>query len=376
MSDGDTDALLRNLDPRTMEEDLRMYEENTHRPTAGVRQLIDESGPHVPQPPEFHSPPRDVRSHAVLSGVVGGDEDHYSLPPPTGSESMVHEHLGTAAPERAPAVPNTFAELFQSISANQGGSVRFASEPRPTPHPQAVDSTYHERRELLGKIDDMRLLGFSMPTVTELNGLSVEDLRSEVRRRTMSNDTNTLVNSACSVICGVAKWLELGNSLAGGVLPLQGYAASVEEATKTPRFRFAIYQVILKMGGRISAGPFMEIAIVMLFPIVQAVVAKTVVYFSRGRIPLTAQGVHNGMAFATSELVEGLRPDVNDGGGVMDGVAEEAEESEESDTEENPFGSPLPSPRVAPSPSVRGVAPPPTAPMRRPMRRPGYVVPG
>lgn len=333
-----TDVLIAQIDPRTIDSDLATFERETRQPIQGVREVVQEIPRHMPQPteawPEYYSPsPRQdgLRQEPDLQLPHGSPGDNYALPDTMGADDMIHTHYGQPPAKDA----QSFAELFHSISANKGASVRFASDPRPTPQAIPVDSSYHEREELLAKIDDLRILGFGVPQMQDLRSMTVEDLRSVVRRRTMSNDTHTLVNSVCSVICGFAKWLELGNSLCGGVLPLQGYAAEVVAATKTQRFRLAIYQVIHKLGGRITAGPWMEIAIVLLFPIVQAVVSKAVVYFSRGRIPLSAQGVYNNMSAATAELTEAVRRNPNDGGGVIDDpMPEEEEESEYEEEEE------------------------------------------
>jgi hypothetical protein len=389
MSGVGTDTLIGQLDPNTFERDLQFYEENTHQPVRGVRKIVEEElphhhGRHVPQPDTAWDPAEfeGMRPSNPNNEIHHEEEQHhheqqhyYETPPTTNSQSMVNAHLNKSHHATNPHPPEqTFTDMFHAISSNRGASVRFASDPRPTPQAQPVDATYHERQELLAKVDDLRLMGFSVPSAQEIRSMPSEDLRSVIRRRTMTNDTHTLVNSACTVFCGVSKWVELINSLAGGVIPLPNYARDVDTAAKTPRFRLAIYQIILKLGGRVSAGPWMEIVIVMFFPVLQAVISKLVVYFSRGRIPLNAQNLYNGMSMATSRLTESIRPDVNDGGGVVE-VSEEEEEEEDEEEEEETVEVPIVEQQVENMPTER--SPNNSYLSRPPIRRPGgYIVPG
>lgn len=342
MSDAGTATLVGRLDPDTADDDFGMFENLAHAPQTDVREFYrravaagqqrrEGSAVSIPAAPASEIASEDAysRQHVPEPAAAWGGDSAASIPagapppalaPVTSADEMVQR----VAARRQP-IPRTYLDVFRRVSSNRGAGQhgRYASEPAPHPTAAATDPSYAERRELLCKIDQLRNMGFTMPTIEELRHASAEDLSSEVRRRTSSVDTMTTVDSIIAMINSAAKWLQLMNSVVGSPLPLETYAEDVARETKTPRFKYAIFQLVLRYKGTSSSGPWREILIVLLLPIVQALVAKVVVFASRGRIPLDrgmiSSGLRNLTNLATGRF-RGNNPDpnagANDGGGV------------------------------------------------------------
>jgi hypothetical protein len=343
MSDAGTATLIGRLDPDTADDDFVMFENLARAPQTDVRdfyrravaagaQRREGSAVSIPAAPVSEPASEEeeysaAASHQPEPAVAWGADSIASrpadAPPPalTAAVTSAEEMVQRATQRQAGgggAIPQSYLDVFRRVSANRGAGQhgRFASEPRPAA--VAADPSYAERRELLCKIDTLRNMGFAMPTIEELRHASAEDLSSEVRRRTSSVDTMTTVDSIIAMIDSAAKWLQLMNSVIGSPLPLETYAEDVSRETKTPRFKYAIYQLVLRYKGTSSSGPWREILIVLLLPIIQALVAKVVVFASRGRIPLDrgmiASGLRNLTNLATGRTPRDGGP--NDGGGV------------------------------------------------------------
>jgi hypothetical protein len=377
MNEG-TSTLIRQIDPRTFDEDLETFERETHQSAHGVREVVNQ---HRPEPmmawPEAYSPVRDDARLSPQSNEQSpsprqdnGYEEDYRMPTTMNADEMFEKHHAPNTP-MSQEQHHSFVDLFRSISANKGASVEFASDPRPTPRSEPVDASFFEREELLAKIADLRMLGFDMPPNDQLRSMTTEDLRSIIRRRTKSNETHTTLNALCDVICAAAKWIQLGNSKLGGLISIPTYAQDVEDASKTPRFRLAIYQLVLKLNGKFSPGPLMEIGFVLFFPLIQGIILRIISHFSGGRLSANPNGLNSTMSMLTKPLSNLVRRDKNDGGGI-DGIEnyddEEDEDDDDDEEEEAAAATVLP---VQDPPTNTGLG----GRIARPvLRRPGYIV--
>ena len=172
----------------------------------------------------------------------------------------------------------SYVERFRSICRNDlhdaapsGGGY--------APH---RDPDYAEKRELISKLDEMRSLGFNIPPLDYR--MPIEDLQSELSRRTVSMGTVATVDTAISYICAGASILEQLNNQAGPFLPMEGYAKSVEKGTATPRFKYALYQLVLRHQGRSGSSPYTIVAMVLLMPLLEAFIIKAIQWLAKGRI--------------------------------------------------------------------------------------------
>lgn len=331
------ETIVAGMDPATAESDFALFEACANQQQTAAREAYRQAL----RPPSVAESVGDGgwRFSAIANG---GEAPVVSPAPPSVAASSVASSAATSrGPDVLPAaemlqqyaqrrqqhempaeaaptaqVPTSYAAMFRQMCANRGGGHRvgrYATDPSPAPVPK-VDPTYHERRELAAKIDDLRSLGFCMPSAEELRSATLEDLQSEVKRRTTSVSTLSTVQSVISMVVSAAKWIELMNSVMGGMLPLENYAKQVEESSKTPRFKYAIYQLVLRYSKNRGSGPWREILIVLFLPVLQACAANVVVHLSKGRIPLSRSSISNGLGaffgFATKR-------DQSDGGGVF-----------------------------------------------------------
>jgi hypothetical protein len=199
----------------------------------------------------------------------------------------------------------------------------------PTP-PMRVSS---EKRELMIKLDEMRQLGFNIPEIDPRTA-TLEDLQTEVSRRTVGMSTVATVDQYIGWINTGATMLEAFNSHMGPFLPLNNYAAQIEKATKKPRFKYALYQLILRYQGRGGLGPWKEILLVLLLPILNAFAVKAIIYFSKGRVPLNPSMVSGGVTMGLNKLFGRSAAKDKDGGGVFNEVDSAASSSDDSSSEE------------------------------------------
>ena len=155
------------------------------------------------------------------------------------------------------------------------------------------DPDYSEKRELLVKLDEMRSLGFNVPRFDLC--MPLEDLQSELARRTVSQGTVSTVETMIGWICTAASIIETVNSMAGPFLPMENYSQQVKEGTSTPRFKYAMYQLVLRWSGRNSGSPWRVILLVLLMPLVQGVLIKACQWLAKGRLPIQPSQISSGV---------------------------------------------------------------------------------
>lgn len=172
----------------------------------------------------------------------------------------------------------------QKFSAGQSGSGGYR------PH---NDPNYAEKRELIIKLDELRTMGFNVPQFDMC--MPVEDLQSELARRTVSMGTVSTVDTVIGWINAAANIIETINNMAGPFLPMDNYAKSVEEGTSTPRFKYAMYQLVLRWHGRSGSSPWREVLMVLLMPLVQGVLIKVVQWLAKGRVPFPPSTISAGV---------------------------------------------------------------------------------
>lgn len=196
----------------------------------------------------------------------------------------------------------------------------------PTP-PMRVSS---EKRELMIRLDEMRQLGFNIPEI-DARTATLEDLQTEVSRRTVGMSTVATVEQYIGWINTGATMLEAFNSHMGPFLPLSNYAAQIERNTKKPRFKYNLYQLVLRYQGRGGLGPWKEILLVLLLPILNALAVKAIIYFSKGRVPLNPSMVSSGVNMGLNKLFGRSAKKDADGGGVFNGTDSEGAQSSSED---------------------------------------------
>lgn len=155
------------------------------------------------------------------------------------------------------------------------------------------DADYAEKRELLIKLDEMRTLGFNVPKFDMC--MPIEDLQSELSRRTVSMGTVATVDTVIGWINAAANILETINNMAGPFLPMENYAKNVKEGTSTPRFKYAMYQLVLRWQGRGGNSPWREILMVLLMPLIQGILIKVVQWLAKGRLPFQPATISSGV---------------------------------------------------------------------------------
>ena len=194
-----------------------------------------------------------------------------------------------AKPPGGKAYLDTFRDLCQSRRTVLEGDGPQGSNGY-KPH---KDPDYSEKRELLIKLDEMRTLGFNVPRYDLC--MPLEDLQSELARRTVSQGTVGTVETMIGWINTAANIIETVNNMAGPFLPMENYAAQVAEGTATPRFRYAMYQLVLRFSGRSESSPWRVILLVLLMPLVQGVLIKVIQWLAKGRLPIQASQISSGV---------------------------------------------------------------------------------
>jgi len=145
-----------------------------------------------------------------------------------------------------------------------------------------ADPDYADKRELIMRLDELRLLGYNVPKFDPC--MPLEDLQTELARRTVSHGTVSTVDTVIGWINTAANIIETVNSMAGPFLPMENYAKHVQDGTSTPRFRYAMYQLVLRWNGRSSSSPWRVILMVLLMPLVQGILIKVVQWLAKGRL--------------------------------------------------------------------------------------------
>ena len=190
------------------------------------------------------------------------------------------------APVNTQPVPSSYITMFQNMCKTrptQGSSDNLAFR----------DPDYAEKRELLIKLDEMRTLGFNVPKLDI--SMPLEDLQTEVQRRTISMGTVETVDMFISYISTGVGVLETLNNMAGPFLPMENYAQSVREGMQTPRFKYAMYQLVLRYQGRNGGSPWRVVLLVLLMPLIQGLLVKLIQWLAKGRFNLNSSMINSGI---------------------------------------------------------------------------------
>jgi hypothetical protein len=200
---------------------------------------------------------------------------------------------GTTPPQYAPSGYDAmFRKICQErkrgVISSSGGGGNNGGEYRPMHDPD-----YAEKRELLIKLDELRTLGFNVPKMDA--AMPLEDLQTEITRRTVSMGTVETVETVVGWMCSAATVLETVNNMAGPFLPMENYAKSVREGTQTPRFKYAMYQLVLRYQGRHAGNPWRVVLIVLLAPLIQGALIKLIQWVMKGRLNVSSGMIGSGL---------------------------------------------------------------------------------
>lgn len=146
------------------------------------------------------------------------------------------------------------------------------------------DPDFHEKMELQLKLDELRDNGYNVPKLSL--EMPLEDFQQQLHRRTISMNTVGLVHNISRGIYGAAAVIEFINNACGPFLPMQNYASRVREGCETPRFKYALYQIVVRFGGRRASSPWWVIVMVLLVPLIEGIVGKFVMWLAK-RHPVT-----------------------------------------------------------------------------------------
>lgn len=181
--------------------------------------------------------------------------------------------------------PHDYAELYHQEVRNWQKNIATGGANGGGAYRPSADPDYNDKKEILIELDEMRQMGFSVPTYDIQTPL--EDLQSDLHRRTVSMGTISTLNS---VINGINITATILQALAGPFLPLETYAKDVKTATSTPRFKYCLYQIILRWRGRSGLNPYAEVLSILVMPIIQALLIKGAQWIFKGRSSMLTPG--------------------------------------------------------------------------------------
>jgi hypothetical protein len=224
-----------------------------------------------------------------------GGESSNARPDPTLADLRARftarqHHVASPPTSGGPAT--SYADLLRQATRMRVGGGEEASRRRIAPRD---DPDYAEKSELMIRVDELRQLGFSIPQELDASW-PVEELRHQIKRRTICISTVAYVNWYIDAICTFARGVEYINNLLGPFLPLQDYHKTIKEKTHTERFRYALYQLVLRFHGRSTFNPWREILSVLVAPLATALGLKVLELLARRKLGKSgARGVVNGL---------------------------------------------------------------------------------
>lgn len=208
--------------------------------------------------------------------------------------------------------PSGYDALFRKVcQMRKRGGVASGGSNSTGEYRPMNDPDYAEKRELLIKLDEMRTLGFNVPKMDA--AMPLEDLQTEITRRTVSMGTVELVDTVIGYICSAATVLETVNNMAGPFLPMENYAQSVRSGTQTPRFKYAMYQLVLRYQGRNAGSPWRVVLMVLLTPLIQGALIKLIQWLAKGRVNLSPGMIGTGLKSLFSFGGNGNKDDASKG---------------------------------------------------------------
>lgn len=243
-----------------------------------------------------------------------------------------YDQRKAARPAPPPHYAANYAELYHEACRTRQAHMGGGGGYRPS-----ADPDYAEKKELLIKLDELRHMGFSVPTYDM--SMPLEDLQSEVHRRTMSQGTISTLNSAIGWINGFAGFVQMVNDAAGPFLPMENYAKNVKEGTSTPRFKYALYQIILRWRGRSGMNPWTEIITILLIPLIEGIAIKIAQWVLKGRKGLLNA---NTAKAGIQSMFKFMRPNPTEG--VPSGIAGVSADTPAKPAPAPPMGFPAPTP--------------------------------
>lgn len=202
-----------------------------------------------------------------------------------------------------------------------------------------TDPDYYEKKELLLRIETMQALGFTFPKGLDYS-TPVEDLKSEISRKEVAMNTISDVDYVIGWIKTITDGIQGFNSWCGGFLPMNDYSERVAKRIKEPRFRYAIYQLLLRYKRQGSGSPWKEVILVLVLPLIECIVIKIVQYFARDRLPFDGSFIDSGVrtlfGMGTNALGSKSKvPDI-DGVTVNMGPADDGIDRRNSDAKQAP----------------------------------------
>lgn len=328
------------------------------------------------QPPALpsHVDATEEDEFARLKARVNGrgptllTRDYHSRRPNQAEQRFSNERSLT--PIQDYNAPSSYNDMFRKVCQmrKRGGvAPESGGEYRPL-----TDPDYAEKRELLIKLDELRTLGFNVPKMDP--AMPLEDLQTEITRRTISMGTVETVDTVVGWICSAATVLETLNNMAGPFLPMENYAQSVREGTQTPRFKYALYQLVLRHQGRHAGSPWRVVLMVLISPLIQGALIKLVQWLVKGRLNVSSSMIGTGLK---TLLSMGKKKDPNKGvpsgiPGISPDLPKNVPENKApaAPTSSNPFASffkaatkmATPAPKLPPTSTV----PPADGPVVRP----------
>lgn len=144
------------------------------------------------------------------------------------------------------------------------------------------DPDYAEKQELLARIDELKAMGYNMPPMDY--SVDVADMQAAISRRVVSMSTISTVDMIIHWIRQAANFAQM---VFGFILP-ETYAKDVEEGSKTPQFRYAIYQLVVRYQTGKNSGPWRIILMVLVAPIIQGIITKVAQLFTGGNFKVPA----------------------------------------------------------------------------------------
>lgn len=306
----------------------------------GVLERLAVSGPPVPRP----RPRSSGSSRGSWDDADAHTEPYVDDRSRRGSDDDSHHHSGDHHRRLSDE------ESRWDDDDDDGGGDRRPSVPRVTTRDDMLDDDRSpdqrraaipveglrertERQALVEKLSVFEACGFKI-TPYDPKTITIEELKAMVKRRELIDSTMSYVDIAIDWIVWIAKMLEMINGFFG-ILPMDNYAKQVEENTKKPRFKYALYCLIMKYGGAAGfLGPWKELALVLALPILQAIAIKLIMLMSKARgIPMSADLVAMGVNEGANKINRFFgRTDEtdNDGGGVYGGGGDSDTDSDVS----------------------------------------------
>lgn len=232
--------------------------------------------------PFIHDPPQAWPSEGERSPYLPKERNGFSPPHP--SPPNYHQN----EPSQASAKPSPPPFEKDPTLDSMREDYNYRSSRWQPGRPLRDDPDYAEKQELLARIDELRQMGYTMPPMDY--SVDVADMQALISRKVVSMSTISTVDMIIHWIRQGAKFAQM---VLGFILP-ETYSKDVDEGTRTPQFRYAIYQLVVRYQTGKNSGPWRIILMVLLAPIIQGIITKLAQLFTGGKFKVPA-GIVPGM---------------------------------------------------------------------------------